>query len=49
MLEISEKPDPDKIQSIAEGIQEATGWDCFVDENSVYALCQLHEVYVIEK
>ena len=37
------------IRSVAEGIQEATGWECPVDKNSVYALCQLHEVYVDEK
>ena len=36
-------------RSTAEGIREAMGWECPVDKNSVYALCQLHEVYVDEK
>ena len=35
-------------RSTAEGIREAMGWECPVDKNSVYALCQLHEVYVDE-
>ena len=49
VLEISEKNDSDEIWSTAEGIREATGWECHVDKNNVYALCQLHEVYVDEK
>jgi hypothetical protein len=45
-LEITEKIDSNEIRSTADGIREATGWECPVDKNSVYALCQLHEVYV---
>ena len=49
VLENPEKTDSNEIRSTAEGIREATGWECPVDKNSVYALCQLHEVYVDEK
>ena len=49
VLENPEKTDSNKIRSTAEGIREATGWECLVDKNSVHALCQLHEVYVDEK
>ena len=49
VLEISEKADFDEIRSTAEGIWEATGWECHVDKNSIHALCQFHEVYVDEK
>ena len=49
VLENTEKTDTNEIRSTAEGIQEATGWECPVDKNSVHALCQLHEVYVDEK
>ena len=38
-----------EIRSTAEGVREATGWECPLDKNSVYALSQLHEVYVDEK
>ena len=46
VLENTEKTDSNEIRSTAEGVREATGWECPVDKNSVYALCQLHEVYV---
>ena len=49
VLENPEKTEFNEIQSTAEGIAEATGWECPVHKNSVYALCQLHEVYVDEK
>ena len=49
VLEDTEKTDSNEIQSTAEGVREATGWECPVDKNNVYALCQLHEVYVDEK
>ena len=49
VVENTEKTDSNEIRSTAEGIREATGWECPVDKNSVYALCQLHEVYVDEK
>ena len=49
MLEISEKTDYDEIRSTVEGIREAIGWECRIDKNSVYTLCQLHEVYIDEK
>ena len=49
VLENPEKTDSNEIRSTTEGIREAMGWDCPVDKNSVYALCQLHEVYVDEK
>ena len=49
VLENTEKTDSTEIRSTAEGVREATGWECPVDKNSVYALCQLHEVYVDEK
>ena len=49
VLEIPEKTDSNEIQSTAEGIREVTGWECPADKNNVYALCQLHEVYVDEK
>ena len=42
VLEIPEKTDSNEIRSTTEGIREATGWECPVDKNSVYALCQLH-------
>jgi hypothetical protein len=45
-LESTEKTDTNEIRSTAEGIWEATGWECPVDKNSVYALYQLHELYV---
>ena len=44
-----ERTDSNEIRSTAEGIRKATGWQCPVDRNRVYALCQLHEVYVDEK
>ena len=47
VLENPEKTDSNDIRSTAEGIREATGWECPVDKNSVYALCQLHEVFVV--
>ena len=49
MLENPEKTDSNEIRSTAEGIREATGWECPVDKNSVHALCQLDELYVDEK
>ena len=49
VLEKLKKTDSNEIRSTAEGIREATGWECPVDKNSVYVLCQLHEVYVDEK
>ena len=49
VLEISEKNDSNEIRSTAEGIRKSTRWECPVDKNNVYALCQLHEVYVDEK
>ena len=49
VLENPEKTDSNEIRSIAEGIREATGWECSIDKNSVYALRQLHKVYVDEK
>ena len=49
VLDNTEKTDSNEIQSTTEGVREATGWGCPVDKNSVYALCQLHEVYVDEK
>ena len=48
-LENPEKTDSNEILSTVEGIREATGWECPIDKNNVYALCQLHEVYVDEK
>ena len=49
VLENTEKTDSNEIRSTAEGVREATGWECPIDKNSVYALCRLHEVYVDEK
>ena len=49
VLENTEKTDSNEIRNTAEGVREATGWECPVDKNSIYALCQLHEVYVDEK
>ena len=49
VLEISKKTDSDEIRSVVEGIRQSMGWECPVDKNSIYALCQLHEVYVDEK
>ena len=49
VLENTEKTDSNEIQTTAEGIREDTGWEYPVDKNSLYALCQLHEVYVDEK
>ena len=49
VLEISEKTYSDEIWTTLEGIWEATGWECPVDKISVYALCQVHEVYIDEK
>ena len=46
VLENPEKTDSNDIRSTAEGIQEATGWECSVDKNSIHTLCQLYEVYV---
>jgi G:T-mismatch repair DNA endonuclease (very short patch repair protein) len=45
-LESTGKADTNEIRSAAEGIWEATGWECPVDKSSVYGLCQLHELYV---
>ena len=49
VLENPEKTDSSEIQSTAEGIGEAMGWECPFDKNSVYALCKLHKLYVDEK
>ena len=49
ILENTEKTDSNEIRSTIEGVREATGWECPVDKNSVYTLCQLHEMYVDEK
>ena len=49
VLENTEKIDSNEIRNTAEGVREATGWECPVDKNSIHALCQLHEVYVDEK
>jgi hypothetical protein len=38
-LESTEKANTNEIRYTAEGIREATGWECPVDKNSVYALC----------
>jgi hypothetical protein len=46
MLKSTKKTDTNEMRSTAEGIREAMGWECPVDKNSVYALCQLHELYV---
>ena len=49
VLEILMKIDSDKIWSTTDDIWEVTGWECPVDYNSIYALCQLHEEYLDEK
>ena len=49
VLENPEKINSSEIRDTEEGIWEAIGWECLVDKNSVYTLCQLHQVYVDEK
>jgi hypothetical protein len=45
-LETIGKADTNEIRSAAEGIREATGWECPVDKSCMYGLCQFHELYV---
>ena len=39
----------DEIRSGANQVCKSTGWQCPVDQSSINAMCQLHEVYVYEK
>ena len=46
VLEISEKSSSNEIRSTADDIREVTEWKCPVDKKRVYALCQIHDVYI---
>ena len=49
IVRTAENPEPNGVQSRADDIRKAMGWECPVDCATIDALCQLHEVYVEEK